>query len=522
MALSLGCKLSSDESSFYDPAIPFDDLEKNFFNKDALFENWPKADVIIGNPPFLSSKKMKVQRDLEYVNKVRKYFKDVPGRADYCVYWFKKAHDHLQTGQRAGLVGTNTIRENYSREGGLDYIAQNGTITEAVSSQVWSGEANVHVSIVNWIKGGFQGKKKLWKQLGNKIDSPLQVESVDKINSSLSDKICVKDAKVLRANKNPKRCFTGQIAESGFYLSKEEYQYFIKKDKRNAEVMFPFLTGRDLLGKTHAPRRFIIDFGHTSTLLDAKSYKAPFQHIKNKVLPKIQRKAKYELNKNGKKGDWNHHLNHWWRHWRSRPKLLKTISEIKKYIALPRVSSQPVLDFVSNQIRSNDLVITFTFEDNYSFGILQSCFHLEWFKARCSTLAQGYRYTGDTVFSTFPWPQNPTKNQIIKISSIVDEIIEIRSRNMKSNKLGLRELYNTFNIPGKNPLKEAHQKLYEAVRQAYSMPKNQDILSFLLSLNKKLYEKEEKGLKISGPGLPSTFERPKELISKVYIKNTMS
>ena len=93
---------------------------------------------------------------------------------------------------------------------------------------------------------------------------------------------------------------------------------------------------------------------------------------------------------------------------------------------------------------------------------------------------------------------------------------------MKSNKLGLRELYNTFNIPGKNPLKEAHQKLYEAVRQAYSMPKNQDILSFLLSLNKKLYEKEEKGLKISGPGLPSTFERPKELISKVYIKNTIS
>ena len=149
---------------------------------------------------------------------------------------------------------------------------------------------------------------------------------------------------------------------------------------------------------------------------------------------------------------------------------------------------------------------------------MQSCFHLEWFNARCSTLKADPRYTEETVFSTFPWPQSPTKNQIIKISSIVDEIMEIRSRDMKSHKLGLRELYNTFNLPGKNQLKEAHQKLNEAVRQAYGMPKNQDILSFLLNLNKKLYDKEERGLKILGPGLPLGFERPKELISRFYIK----
>ena len=329
IALSLGRKLSSDESSFYDPAIPFDDLEENFSHKDALFVDWPKADAIIGNPPFLSCRKMKVQRNPKYVNKVREHFKDVPGRADYCVYWFRKTHDHLQTGQRAGLVGTNTIRENYSREGGLDYIVQNGTITEAVSSQVWSGEANVHVSIVNWIKGSFQDEKKLWKQLGNKANSPLKFELVDKINSALSNKICVTDAKVLKVNKNPKKCFTGQIAESGFYLSKEEYRHFIKRDKRNAEVMFPFLTGKDLLGKTHTSKRFVIDFGHNSTLSNIKSYKAIFQHIKSKVLPKIQIKAQNELNRNEREGDWNHHLNHWWRHWRNRPELLKVIKKIK-------------------------------------------------------------------------------------------------------------------------------------------------------------------------------------------------
>jgi hypothetical protein len=51
------------------------------------------------------------------------------------VYWFRKAHDHLKAGQRAGLVGTNTIRQNYSREAGLDYVTSHaGVITEAVSS----------------------------------------------------------------------------------------------------------------------------------------------------------------------------------------------------------------------------------------------------------------------------------------------------------------------------------------------------------------------------------------------------
>ena len=53
---------------------------------------------------------------------LRKHFPDVDGRADYCTYWFRKAHDVLQPGSRAGLVGTNTIRQNYSREASLDPV----------------------------------------------------------------------------------------------------------------------------------------------------------------------------------------------------------------------------------------------------------------------------------------------------------------------------------------------------------------------------------------------------------------
>lgn len=80
---------------------------------------------------------------------------------DYCVYWFRKAHDHLDSGERAGLVGTNTVRQTNSRIASLDYIVHNGgTITEAVSSQPWTGEAAVYVSIVNWIKADAPGPKR--------------------------------------------------------------------------------------------------------------------------------------------------------------------------------------------------------------------------------------------------------------------------------------------------------------------------------------------------------------------------
>jgi len=130
------------EVPFEDESLPLDNLDDNFMCGDALFEDWPRVDAIVGNPPYQSKNKMQVEFGRAYRNKMRSAYPDIPGRADYCVYWFRKTHDQLKPGQRAGLVGTNTIRQNYSRIGGLDYIVHNGgTITEAVSSQVWSGEA---------------------------------------------------------------------------------------------------------------------------------------------------------------------------------------------------------------------------------------------------------------------------------------------------------------------------------------------------------------------------------------------
>ena len=523
VALSIGRKISADECNVHDSVLPFDYLEDNFLSEDALFVKWPKVDAIMGNPPFLSSKKMKVDLSVEYVDKVRKHFAEVPGRADYCVYWFRKAHDHLKKGQRAGLVGTNTIRENYSRQGGLDYIVkEGGTITHAVSTQVWSGTANVHVSIVNWIKGSFKGKKKLITQLGNVLDSPWKVEEPKHINSALSSKISIKSAYVLQTNRKPKRCFVGQALQSkGFYLKKQDFRSLIIKNKRNSNVIFPFLIGREVLnlkGKSRVPERFMMDFGQMN-ILEAKKYKEPFKHIQKTVLPDVQRKAKNEIQKYGKPKDWNRHLEQWWRHWRSRPDLIRVVSQLNRYIVVSRTTKKPIVfEFISSSIRIADAVIAFNFEDNYSFGVLQSSIHCLWSEASGGTLKGDFRYTGDTVFSTFPWPQNPTQVQMKKISSSVNNLMKIRKATMLKNNWGLRELYNTLEVPGKNSLRTAHELLDKSVREAYGMRKNEDILKFLLNLNKELHKKERKGLKITGPGLPHSVKNPSEFVSKDCIK----
>ena len=143
-------------------------MDNNILLQDALFCEWPEFDVVIGNPPYQSKNKMVQELGAAYVDRVRQAFSDVPGRADFCVYWFRKAHDLMKKGQYAGLVGTNTIRQNYSRMGGLDYIVEKGgTILDSVSTEVWSGDAAVYVSIATWKKGEEKRKKVLSIQTGD-------------------------------------------------------------------------------------------------------------------------------------------------------------------------------------------------------------------------------------------------------------------------------------------------------------------------------------------------------------------
>jgi hypothetical protein len=160
----------------------------------------------------------------------------------------------------------------------------------------------------------------------------------------------------------------------------------------------------------------------------------------------------------------------------------------------------------------------FPLPDDYSFGVLQSDTHWLWFVERCSTLKGDFRYTSDTVFDSFPWPQEPTLAQVEAVADAAVVLRELRHKVMDANGWSFRELYRTLDLPGANPLKDAHHQLDAAVRNAYGMGSEEDALTFLLGLNEELAEKEANGVPIVAPGLPPVVGEPQGFVTSDRVR----
>ena len=513
----------------FDESLPLENMDNNILLQDALFSEWPAFDVVVGNPPFQSKNKMIEELGAAYVDKVKRAYPDVPGRADFCVYWLRKTHTLMKEGQYAGLVGTNTIRQNYSRMGGLDYIVEEGgTILDSVSTEVWSGDAAVYVSIATWKKGEEKRKKVLSIQVGDSIDSPFEDYELDHINSALSLFDATK-AYVLQINRRSGACYQGQThGNKYFLLTKEQAQKFLA-DKKNEDVIHPYLIGEELLGQMHSqPQRYVIDFRKAKDVFEVASYKDLYNHIHEFVYPLFKKKADDEVKRNEdakkinpeykEKKDHQSAFKTWYKLFRSRNELMDHIEDIDRYIACSCVTKRPIFEFISSKIHPNAALQVFPLDDDYSFGILQSVVHWEWFVARCSTLKGDWRYTSDTVFDSFPWPQNPTRKQIEEVAKQAKALRDKRYEFMEERQLTLRQLYRIMDDTPNNPVSEIQNKLDNAVRDAYGMRHDADILQFLLELNGKLYQKEQNDEIIQGPGLPNKIKDKSELVSKDCVK----
>jgi N-6 DNA Methylase len=528
VTLMLGKKLAIDEAnetlglenavSGTEDALPLDNLDGNIINTDALFSDWNDVDAIIGNPPYQSKNKLQQELGPPYLRKLRERYPDIDGRSDYCVYWFRRAHDHLKPGQRAGLVGTNTIRQNYRRESGLDRILDGGgTITEAVSSMVWPGEANLHVSIVNWIKGDHPGMKRLSMQVGNDPNQGWMYAEVSRIPASLSFSVDVTKAKKLHVNADGGGCYQGQThGHDGFLLEPRTAKALIQNDPKYAEVVFPFLIADDLLGEINSkPTRYVIDF-HSRSMPESKVYKLVFAQVRAKVLPDRERAAEEEQmrNKPVLAADPNAHVNQhhanflkrWWLMSYPRQDMIKAISKYKRYLVCGQVTKRPIFEFVSVKIRPNAALNVFAHDDDYSFGILHSGIHWKWFVERCSTLTERFRYTSNSVFDSFPWPQKPSAKAVRAVADVGIEVRKMRKSLEEKYNESLRDLYRELDDPGEHPLKKAQAELDAAVREAYGMEDADDPLAFLLDLNLTLADQEATGKRIQGPGLPDFID----------------
>jgi len=230
------------------------------------------------------------------------------------------------------------------------------------------------------------------------------------------------------------------------------------------------------------------------------------------VLPAREAAAKDEARRNKAALDANpkakvnqHHrnfLNKWWLMSYPRSGLICKLSSIPRYIACSRITRRQIFEFVSSDIRPNDKLQVFALSDDYSFGIISSEMHWAWFVEKCTTLKRDFNYNSESIWDTFPWPQEPTLPQVKKVAEAAVALRELRRKVMDENGWSLRELYRTLDTPGKNPLRDAQDVLDAAVRAAYGMKAKDDPLAFLLALNGTLADSEASMKPIVGPGLP--------------------
>jgi type II restriction/modification system DNA methylase subunit YeeA len=475
VTLMIARKVAIDRFNLTEASLPLDTLDSNIICADALFTDWQKADAIIGNPPFLGGKKLRTELGDEYAERIYQKFPDVQGQPDFCVFWFRKAAENLGELGRAGLVGTNSISQVSGRKASLDYVVkQGGFIHEAISTQPWSGEANVHVSIVNWSK---ERPKELF----------LDNLSVNLLSTALKSEISVDNAEKIKVNNNFsfEAC---QLAGKGFVITEEEANKWIELDHKNQQVVKPMLDGKNLIN-LFEQKSWVIDFNNMA-LEEAAEYILPFTRVKERVKPERD---------NNKRN--TRRLN-WWRYGETRPGMRKALAVLSCYFAIPKIAKYIVFSPVDVSILPCEANMVIASDDFYILGILNSKIHRLWVKAQSSTLEDRTRYTNTTCFETFPFPQTPSQELVKKIRQTANELHEYRSQQMEKKQWGITKLYNQFFNEPSSQLYQLHQKLDKLVMEAYHFQADDDILEKLLTLNLELAEKEKRGETVIGPWSP--------------------
>jgi hypothetical protein len=368
---------------------------------------WPAAEFIVSNPPFLGVRRLRDNLASEYVEGLFTLWNGrVSAEADYCCYWFEKARAQVEAGRtrRAGLLATQGIRFGANREV-LHRIKETGDVFFAVSDREWILEgATVHVSMVGFDDGTED----------HRVCDGLAVGS---INSDLTTGVDVTTAKRLPANAGVS--FMGDSKGGPFEVSADTALAWLHapnpNGRPNSDVLRPWVNGQDINGRSKG--MWIIDYPPGTERSPASHYEAPFEYLYRVVYPRRRenRRATY--------------ADRWWMHVEARPEMRRALAPLSRCLATTRHSKHRLFAWLSPEVLPDSALIAFAFEDDYTAGVLQSRVHEVWARATGSQLREaesGCRYTPTSTFETFPFPE-PTEAQRHAVGEVARELEATRS-----------------------------------------------------------------------------------------------
>ena len=420
----------------------------------------PGFDVVVGNPPFAGGRNLSASQGSRYSQWLRELHPLSSGGADLVAHFFRRVFDCLREHGSFGLIATNTIGQGDTRSTGLRWICQNGgDIYRAFTRYTWPGQAAVVVSIVHVLKGEFPGSRQL------------DGRPVEEITAFLFHTGGHDDPVRLQANKD--QSFQGSIVlgmgftfddtdTKGVASSLSEMRRLIEKDPKNAEVIFPYIGGKEVnTSPGQKPHRWVIDLGERSESECRQRWPDLMTILEVKVKPE-------RSTKDGKK--YPRMVHEWWKYWNPRPKLYCAIAHRRYVLAVSRVGQRCAITALPARMVFADSLVIFPLDTHAAFCALQSRPHEIWARFFGSSMKDDLRYTPSDVFATFPFPRDWATDHALETAG--EAYYSFRADLMRDNDVGLTKTYNRFHDPDQRcpavaELRDLHAEMDRAVLDAY-------------------------------------------------------
>ena len=476
---------------------------------------WPRADFIVGNPPFVGNKYMRDALGDGYTEALRKTYKgNVPESADLVMYWWYNAAEQVKQGtaEQFGFITTNSLKQTFNRRVMQPFLEGDKSalvLTFAIPDHPWVESADgaaVRIAMtVGERRGNGTANGNLLTVKSESVpagDDAAEVSFLSQQGPILSDLTIgaeLDSAKSLRANEGLSSRGI-QLYGAGFIVDQALAEKLINADPRSKKVIKLYLNGKDFTRTNRGV--YVIDLRGLSDTEVLAEYPFVYQHILERVKPERDQSNEPKVKLR------------WWLFGRTRDELKQALDGTRRYIATVVTAKHRVFVFLDSEVLSDDAIISFALEDAYYLGVLSSNIHVVWTLAVGGDLGGNTpRYNNSRCFDPFPFPA-ATLEQQARIRELAEQLDALRKRQQDENPtLTLTDLYNvveklragevlsakeqTTNQQGlASVVLSLHQQIDAAVADAYGWPHNlpdSEILTRLVQLNHERAAEESTG-----------------------------
>jgi hypothetical protein len=473
---------------------------------------WPEADFIIGNPPFIGTKRMRDALGDGYVDALAKAYRDMPRNTDFVMFWWRCAADLVRNGKarRFGLITTNSLPQVFNRKVVASALGAKKplSIVFAIPDHPWylGGDMSaVRIAMTVGIAGKRDGQ--LFRVVDPRRDATRGGDELlpplcGLISANLTVGADTDAARSLLANEGV--CRQGvKLGAPGFIVSSEQARHLASDlGPDEAQRIYPYLRNKDVTGRSRDS--FVIDLYGLSERESANFYPRVYQFLLDHVRSSRQQSRRRSYREK------------WWIFVEPRPALRRAIGNLHRYIVTPEVAKFRPFVFVNGDVVPDASLYAIASDDAYVLGILSSIPHKTWALHAGGRFGVGNdpRYQNSRCFDPFPFPPATEAQQQV-IRDLAEQLDAHRKRVLDAHRdLTLTGLYNVLEKLTKGEalsakerdvherglvsvMKHLHERIDDAVFEAYGWPRDlgdEEILARLVALNQERRAEEAKGL----------------------------